>query len=304
MVFEAVTGIGLLGILQDIRGSAPDFFVSLFTLTSDLIVYQYVPIAIAAFLLWFVDRRKGEFILLNMIVALNFAELIKNLVKQPRPWVLDTSLENVEESAYGYGYSFPSGHSTTATSGYGSLAYLYRGRWASYLFVAVAILVMFGRLYLGAHTPLDIAVGCLLALLVIYLNIKVLRWSYLSDDNYRIASYGYMIVLLPVCIVMAMISIKDPGINALAIALTYGFLVGRHIEHFYLRSPETRCSAMHMTALYVLGMIPVVICLLVLPKVLGPVPGYAVGGAFTGLWLTLLYPLAMQRAMSGGRISE
>ncbi|MBQ3737020.1 MAG: hypothetical protein II855_08850, partial [Candidatus Methanomethylophilaceae archaeon] len=71
MAFEAFTGIGLLGILQEFRESAPQVFESFFRLVSNPVIYQYLPIAIAAFLLWFVDRRKGDLMLLNMVIAID-----------------------------------------------------------------------------------------------------------------------------------------------------------------------------------------------------------------------------------------
>ena len=297
MAFEAFTGIGLLGILQEFRESAPQAIESFFRLVSEPVIYQYLPIAIAAFLLWFVDRRKGDLMLLNMVIAIDLARMVKNVVKQPRPWVLDPSLEDVERSAHAGGYSFPSGHATAATAGYGTFAMVCRSRPLAVLSAALAAVIVFSRLYLGAHTPVDVVAGVLLALSVIYINGRIYAWAQLSDDNYRKASYGYMIVLLPVCIAMVCLADRSSGTNALAVALTYGTLIGRHLEHFRYRCPEIVCDTMRKAVLFVLGMIPVVICLLVLSMVIGHVPGYAVGGAFTGLWVTLLYPMLMQRSV-------
>ena len=295
MAFEAFTGIGLLGILQEFRESAPQVIESFFRLVSNPVIYQYLPIAIAAFLLWFVDRRKGDLMLLNMVIAIDLARMVKNVVKQPRPWVLDPSLEDVEGSAHAGGYSFPSGHATAATAGYGTFAMVCGSRPWAVLFVTLAAAIVFSRLYLGAHTPLDVVAGVILALSIICINGRIYAWAQLSDDNYRKASYGYMIALLPVCIAMVCLADRSSGTNALAFALTYGTLVGRHLEHFRYRCPEIVCDTMRKVAQFILGMVPVVICLLVLPMILGHVPGYAVGGAFTGLWVTLLYPLIMRR---------
>jgi hypothetical protein len=118
----------------------------------------------------------------------------------------------------------------------------------------------------------DVVAGVLLALSVIYINGRIYAWALLSDDNYRKASYGYMIVLLPVCIAMLCLADRSSGTNALAVALTYGTLIGRHLEHFRYRCPEIVCDTMRKAVLFVLGMIPVVICLLVLPMPLGHVP--------------------------------
>lgn len=297
MAFEVMTGIDLLETLQDIRETAPPVIESFFRFVSDPIIYQYLPIAIAAFLLWFVDRRKGDLMFLNIIVAVDLARMVKNVVKQPRPWKLDTSLEDVSESAHAGGYSFPSGHATAATAGYGSLAVVCGSRPWAILFAFLAATIVLSRLYLGAHTPIDVIAGVMLALSIIYVNGRISAWAERSDDNYRKASYGYMLFLLPVCIAMVCLADRSSGTDALAFALTYGFLAGRHLERFRYRCPEIVCGTPRRILLFAIGMVPVGLCLLLLPMLLGHVPGYAVSGAFTGLWVTLLYPAVMRRAL-------
>jgi undecaprenyl-diphosphatase len=67
------------------------------------------------------------------------------------------------------GYSFPSGHTTSATIGYGLLAVLVirmlpvGRRWLralpTVIAVCAAVAVGFSRLYLGVHWPSDVAAG-------------------------------------------------------------------------------------------------------------------------------------------------
>ncbi|MBO5535524.1 MAG: phosphatase PAP2 family protein [Clostridia bacterium] len=63
--------------------------------------------------------------------------------------------------SYSPGYSYPSGHSVTAATLYGSMAVCARKmmRWISVLCVILILLTGFSRNYLGVHTPQDVLVG-------------------------------------------------------------------------------------------------------------------------------------------------
>ena len=78
-----------------------------------------------------------------------------------------TILEQAREAASGY--SFPSGHTTSAVGTFGSIAASSRKRWVQVLSVIVAVLVGLSRMYIGVHTPADVLVGALTSLILIVL---------------------------------------------------------------------------------------------------------------------------------------
>lgn len=115
-------------------------------------------------------------------------QFLKLLCRVPRPWVLDpnfTILEQAREAATGF--SFPSGHSTSAVGTFGAIAVGSENRWVKRVCIAVCILVPFSRMYVGVHTPYDVLAGAATALIMIYLlrnmpkGVQPVRmWTYLG----------------------------------------------------------------------------------------------------------------------------
>ena len=83
---------------------------------------------------------------------------IKILARVPRPWNLDTSFEPVAGAVSSAGgYSFPSIHTQSVTSFCLSGIYFNKKRKARIILAVLLVLVAFSRMYLGCHTPMDVA---------------------------------------------------------------------------------------------------------------------------------------------------
>ncbi|MCR5447662.1 MAG: phosphatase PAP2 family protein [Schwartzia sp.] len=106
-------------------------------------------------------RRLGILAAISFIICVGFAELIKNAVMRPRPFLDIAALIPLVERPDSY--SLPSVHTVSAFSV--TCMTLWEGvglwRWGLLLF---ALLMAFSRLYVGVHYPSDVVLGILIGI--------------------------------------------------------------------------------------------------------------------------------------------
>ena len=108
-------------------------------------------------------RRTGLAVLLSLAVGFLLGNLfIKNLVMRDRPCWIDPGIMLLTRSPGDY--SFPSGHTLAAFETAVSV-FLYHRRWGG-VFLALAVLIGFSRLYLFVHFPTDVLAGAVLGSLI------------------------------------------------------------------------------------------------------------------------------------------
>ena len=165
--------------LQNLRAEAPNFINSLLLFISEFAAGS-LPVVIIVVFYWCIDKRTGQRMGLCFAGATMVTQLIKNIACVYRPWKQDARLQIAPEAvATATGYSFPSGHATLAASFYGNLAaYLKKySKWWILPCVLLTLLTAFARNWLGAHTPQDVLVGMMIALVVLLLSKYLLNWA-------------------------------------------------------------------------------------------------------------------------------
>ena len=151
--------------LESIRNPVLDVLMLLFTEFGNELLF----IAAGLIMFWCIDKKQGYFVLLTGFFGVYINQFLKITCRIPRPWVLDpdfTIVEAAREAATGY--SFPSGHTQTAVGCWGALAVCRKEKWVRIISVILALLIPFTRMYLGVHTPLDVGVSILVALILIF----------------------------------------------------------------------------------------------------------------------------------------
>jgi undecaprenyl-diphosphatase len=146
----------------------------------------FLSIATIALLLLIKNKKIGLSIFSNIVIITILNQLLKRILRRPRP----TELRIVEET----GYSFPSGHSMVSMAFYGYLIYLiYRYiknkyiKWSLIVLLSILIcLIGISRIYLGVHYTSDVLGGFLLSIsyLVVYISlIKNLKIKNITKEN-------------------------------------------------------------------------------------------------------------------------
>lgn len=169
--------------LQDFRNSIQDAWTPFMEFVS-MFATNYL-ILIPVFMYWFWDKRKGLYTLVSYYFCMLLTPLIKLTACIYRPWIRDSRVLPAGDSiTTATGYSFPSGHTTTAGPLAGGMAVSMwpnkRTRWLSFVFVAFILLTGFSRNYLGVHTPQDVFVAISLTVLSLLLTAKL--FDYLEKN--------------------------------------------------------------------------------------------------------------------------
>ena len=140
-----------------------------FMLTITTLGEETAFLVIALVLFWCVDKYVGYYTLSVGFIGTIANQFLKLWFRIPRPWVLDENFTILEQAREGAGgYSFPSGHTQSAVGTFGAIAATTKNRKICITALVIAALVAISRMYIGVHTPLDVGVSVLLAVVLVF----------------------------------------------------------------------------------------------------------------------------------------
>lgn len=168
--------IDILLALQEFRFLINDALTPFMEMIS-LFAVTYLVI-VPALVYWCVDKRSGLYTLASYSLSVAVNAVVKLTACVYRPWIRDSRIVPAGDAiTTATGYSFPSGHSSTAAPIYGSLAVSSKKiSWISWLCLFCVLITGFSRLYLGVHTPQDVLVGLLIGFLTVFFMGKLFKY--------------------------------------------------------------------------------------------------------------------------------
>ena len=145
-------------------------------------------IILSLILMLFKKTRKAGGVMLGaiMIGALFTNTTIKPIIARPRPYIDETSIVHqwwINAGSHIEGeFSFPSGHTTSATAAMAGLFFIgdKRYSWTAFFF---AILMGMSRIYLCVHYPSDILGGLIVGFVAGLLASIIIKLLYKYSDN-------------------------------------------------------------------------------------------------------------------------
>ena len=219
---------------------------------------------------WCVDKRIGRQLGYVFLLSAAANGILKNALRQPRPFWLDPNVELIPAEGYGA----PSGHVQNVTVLVIFLAAIVRRFWLWLLSLLVILLMTFCRVYLGAHFIPDGVTGFVAGLLVLGV-FAVARYRFEGGYARRIMGQRMLVMIIaPVVLAVAYVGmlliLGPPDLNVpwaahipaaelethedvvAAIAGLLGFGVGMVLESGRVRF-RTAGPAWLRVARYVLG---------------------------------------------------
>lgn len=289
----------ILEFLQDIRNPVLTWLNLLITnLGSELIV-----IGVVCALYWCINKKYAYRLGFVYFISGLVIQTLKLVFKIPRPWIQSKSIHPVEEAVgSATGYSFPSGHTQSATALYGTVAYNSKRRIVQAVMLVIILLVAFSRMYLGVHTPMDVSVSLLVTLLI------TIGCNYVIDKKiiYKLKQEvlaGILLIIPMAMLVYGVIQIYtgDADVkNTLdylkAAGAAVGFIAGWYLESTTLNFDETKGSVTEKIVRYIIG----IAILLGLKQGLKVVMGDGLAAGFIRYAITIfvgiyVYPLIFSK---------
>ena len=126
---------------------------------------------------WGYDKELGEKIGLNLLTSIVLCPILKNCLLRLRPYFIVPGVKCLKPVEAGdimdvtiQGYSFPSSHSGSAASVYGTIAFYSGKRSVRILCALITAAVGISRFCLGVHFPTDVIAGILIGTALILIT--------------------------------------------------------------------------------------------------------------------------------------
>lgn len=222
---------------------------------------ETVAILVICLIYWCINKRMAYTIGTAYFISSLGAQGMKITFRIDRPWILDPTFEPVGgalEAATSY--SFPSGHTTSATALFSSLGLYAKQVWLKVICFALVPIVGFSRMYLGVHTPADVGAAFGFALVVSVIVYITMGRKEPSKRTWTAMSV--VLLIIAAAMVAYSFTLYAKGVIVLdyaadcckAAGAGVGFAVGMFIENNYIRFETSTRKFWHQIVKYVVGL--------------------------------------------------
>lgn len=210
----------ILLFFQSIRNDILTMIFTAFTICTETMAVTLI----AAIMYWCIDKKCGKRLLFAVTGSITINSGLKNFFKVLRP-IGSEGLESLRTST-ATGYSFPSGHTQTATTVWVSIIEYFRKNWVTVLGIIMVLGAGISRLYLGVHWPTDVLGGWILGIIISLIFVKL--FDYIDKNK----SYYILFLIL---IIFAAISYFLAGEELVkSFGMYTGFILGYIIEDKFI----------------------------------------------------------------------
>ena len=213
--------LNILKFFQSIRTPILNALYLILTISTEVPVI----ILLTTITYWCINKKYGQKLLFTLIPNIVINTGIKEFVKEPRPIGVQ-GLESLRTQT-ATGYSFPSGHTQTATTFWTSLIIIFKKKWTYILGSIIILGVGISRLYLGVHWPVDVIFGWIFGIVFTVIFAK------LFDIVDKSKNYKLLFLVLIPFILFIFIVKSESYIKMLG--LLSGFILGYIIEDKFIK---------------------------------------------------------------------
>lgn len=268
-----------------------------------------IPLLVGIFIYWCWDKRKGFVVVSSLMSAMMSMQIFKAIFQIPRPFMEYPELIQGKRQQTATGFSFPSGHSTTAAAFYGSLYHNFKLKPLRIVCMTLIVLVPISRMYLGVHWPLDIIIGTILGLACAFPLAKLFEKIYENNRTFLRFSLVFfaisLLIALPLAITMdasraGFATLDDFKLTTLYRAIhnlmqnssiSFGLFLGMFLDRKSVNF-KAAGNAKNRILSFIVGLVLIAIPALLLLKI--PFMKYTfefVTFSLVGFWATFLFPL-------------
>lgn len=270
----------ILAYLEQLRTEGLTLIFTTLTILSESLFI----VAIIALLYWCVDKEKAKRWAWIILFNNGLNGVIKNIIRMPRPFTLGVVTPIRVETATSF--SFPSGHTQTATSFWGSGMLILKSKASIWIGCIMIALIGFSRLYLGVHWPMDVLGGIVFGAVGIWAASKMLDEKAQINKNHLI---GVSIALLIVLVLDVERDLYK------AISALWGFVYGAYLEQKYIKFKPIQKKNIQIKKI-VVGVIGLVIIYVGIGKLLPDVKSITmIKYTLTLMWIAVGAPYCFNK---------